>query len=249
MAAGVQVLNGAISVGGDERAPKNRKEESNGHKGRQETQGRQENSTYQDAAQGRLHCVEERYHQQRGRSSDRLLFVCLAKISDFSRSSTMKIIAASRLFQQGKQRLADASRYRLRLRHSKIHRFGVFAGEDIPAKTRVIEYAGERIGRRETRRRFLEGSPGRSRKQIYLAKWDGYWSIDGAVGGNGAELINHSCEPNMRLWKWRGRLWLRSLRRIRAGEELAYDYGFEGDGERVSCSCGSSNCRGMINRT
>lgn len=136
----------------------------------------------------------------------------------------------------------------MRLRRSKIHRFGVFALEDIPAKVRVIEYAGERISRVETRRRFLEGSPGRSRKQIYLAKWDNYWTIDGAVGGSGAELINHSCDPNMRFGRWRGKLWLRSLRRIRAGEELRYDYGFEKDGERVKCHCGSAKCRGTINR-
>lgn len=153
-----------------------------------------------------------------------------------------------RLFIQGKDSLARASRYELRLRRSRIHRFGVFAGRDIPAKARVIEYAGERISRHETRRRFLEGSPGRNRQQIYLAKLDKYWSIDGAVGGNGAELINHSCDPNLTLWKWRGRLWLRSLRRVRTGEELRYDYGFAKNGERVKCHCGSGKCRGTINR-
>jgi uncharacterized protein len=160
----------------------------------------------------------------------------------------MTALQQRRLVLTAKEQLAGASRYNLRLRRSKIHRFGVFAGEDIPAKIRVIEYAGERISRRETRRRFLEGSPGRSRKQIYLARWDDYWSIDGAVGGSGAELINHSCDPNMRLWRWRGRLWLRSVRKIRAGEELRYDYGFEKSGEPVRCHCGAAKCRGTINR-
>ena len=160
----------------------------------------------------------------------------------------MRSLADRRLFIQGKESLAGASRYDLRLRRSRIHRFGVFAGQNIPAKVRVIEYAGARISRREARRRFLEGSPGRSRRQIYLAKLDNYWSIDGAVGGKGAELINHSCDPNLALWKWRGRLWLRSLRRVRTGEELGYDYGFDKDGERVRCHCGSAKCRGTINR-
>jgi uncharacterized protein len=159
----------------------------------------------------------------------------------------MKLLSERDVFVIAKQRLAGASRYHLSLRRSKIHRFGVFAGQDIPAKIRVIEYAGERISRRETRRRFLEGSPGRSRKQIYLARWDNYWSIDGAVGGSGAELINHSCDPNMRFWRWRGKLWLRSLRKIRAGEELRYDYHFESDADRVPCHCGSAKCRGTIN--
>jgi uncharacterized protein len=160
----------------------------------------------------------------------------------------MKVLPERQLFLEAKEGLARASRYRVRLRRSKIHRFGVFALEDIPAKVRVIEYAGERISRRETRRRFLEGSPGRNPKQIYLAKWDNYWTIDGAVGGNGAELINHSCDPNMRFCRWRGKMWLRTLRWIRAGEELRYDYGFAKDGERVPCHCGSAKCRGTINR-
>lgn len=83
----------------------------------------------------------------------------------------------------------------------------------------------------------------------YLAQLDAYWTVDGAVGGNGAELINHSCEPNLKLRKLRGHLWLFSLRRIRAGEELCYDYGFSKSGKRVPCHCGAANCRGAINRS
>ena len=70
-----------------------------------------------------------------------------------------------------------------------------------------------------------------------------------AVDGNGAELINHSCEPNLKLRKLRGRLWLFSLRRIPAGEELHYDYGFSKSGKRVCCHCGAASCRGAINRS
>jgi hypothetical protein len=69
-----------------------------------------------------------------------------------------------------------------------------------------------------------------------------------AVDGKGAELIN-SCEPNLKLRKLRGRLWLFSLRRIRAGEELYYDYGFSKSGKRVCCQCGAASCRGAINRS
>ncbi len=112
----------------------------------------------------------------------------------------------------------------------------------------MIEYRGEKINRVETRRRFLHGSPGRSHKLNYLAQLDPYWTIDGAVGGTGAELINHSCEPNLKLRKFRGRLWLFSMRRIRPGEELGYDYGFSETGKRVRCRCGSAMCRGTINR-
>ena len=143
--------------------------------------------------------------------------------------------------------LSKASPFKLRVRNSGIHRLGVFAAQNIPAGRKVVEYAGERISRRETRRRFLAGSPGRSRKLNYLARLDPYWSIDGAAGGNGAELINHSCEPNLALRPIQKQLWLVSLRKVRAGEELRYDYHFAKNGERVRCHCGSPKCRGTIN--
>lgn len=153
--------------------------------------------------------------------------------------------ASQRLIFQ--QLLAKASRYKLRVVHSAIHRFGVRAGENIPAGRKVIEYAGERVGRTEARRRFLHGSPGRPPGLNYLAQLDSYWTIDGGSAGNGAELINHSCEPNLKLRKLGGRLWLFSLRRIRAGEELGYDYKFSKKGKRARCRCGAANCRGTIN--
>ncbi|HUJ32352.1 MAG TPA: SET domain-containing protein-lysine N-methyltransferase [Candidatus Acidoferrum sp.] len=146
-------------------------------------------------------------------------------------------------------KISTASPFRLRVRRSGIHRLGVFAVQNIPPRRKVIEYTGERISRRETRRRFLEGSNGRSRRLNYLACVDSYWAIDGAVGGNGAELINHSCDPNLALRVIRKRLWLISLRRVRAGEELCYDYHFAKNGERVRCHCGSRKCRGTINNS
>lgn len=151
------------------------------------------------------------------------------------------------LAQVAQKNLSEASPYELRVSGSGIHRLGVFAGGPIPKGRKVIEYAGERISRSETRRRFLEGSSNRSRRLNYLAQLDSYWSIDGAVGGNGAELVNHSCDPNLKLKRIRRHLWLVSLRKIGRGEELAYDYHFAKDGERVRCRCGATNCRGTIN--
>jgi len=43
--------------------------------------------------------------------------------------------------------------FKLGIRESKIHHRGVYALERIPARRKVIEYTGERIGRRETKRR------------------------------------------------------------------------------------------------
>src|ERR1700674_1858638 len=80
--------------------------------------------------------------------------------------------------------------FRLAIRESRIHRKGVYAEERIPAWRKVIEYTGERISRRETKRRADD-------KVTYLFTLDNYWTIDGAVGGSGAEIVNHSCEPNL----------------------------------------------------
>src|SRR5689334_24720685 len=107
--------------------------------------------------------------------------------------------------------------FRLEIRESQIHRRGVYALERIPAGRKVIEYTGERISRRETKRRG-HGSV------TYLFTLDNYWTIDGAVGGSGAEIINHSCDPNLRSTILRGHIIYISKREIRPGEELTVDY-------------------------
>jgi SET domain-containing protein len=132
------------------------------------------------------------------------------------------------------------SRFDLRASRSSIHRWGVYAGEEIPANRKVIEYTGERISRRETKIRA-------SRPLNYVFTLDKYWSLDGSVGGSGAEFINHSCDPNLSSRIVKGHVIYFSNRRIRKGEELTVDYNFAHDVEKVECSCGSKKCRGTIN--
>jgi SET domain-containing protein len=132
------------------------------------------------------------------------------------------------------------ARFRLEIRESRIHRRGVYALERIPARRKVIEYVGERISRRETKRRG-QGS------LTYLFTLDDYWTIDGSVGGSGAEIINHSCDPNLRSCIVGGHILYMSKRAIRRGEELTVDYRFSDKIEKVRCRCGSSVCRGTIN--
>ncbi|MBM3786989.1 MAG: SET domain-containing protein-lysine N-methyltransferase [Acidobacteria bacterium] len=131
--------------------------------------------------------------------------------------------------------------YKLRVGRSKIHRWGVFAAEPIPRGRKVIEYTGEKISRRETKRRANE------RVQIYLFTLNSYWTVDGAAGGSGAEIINHSCEPNIESRILRDHILYYSLREIRPGEELTIDYRFGKDEERIPCRCGATACRGWMN--
>ena len=136
-----------------------------------------------------------------------------------------------------------ATAFRLEARPSPIHRFGIFAAQVIPANVRVIEYTGVRIGYREAERR-------RERPYLYL-----FWVapgrlIDGAVGGSGAEFINHSCAPNVVVDITEGRVFFVSLREIAVDEELLLDYRVRADtndAPLMPCRCGAASCRGFLN--
>lgn len=138
---------------------------------------------------------------------------------------------------------STATPFRLEARPSPIHRFGIFAAQVIPANVRVIEYTGERIGYREAARR-------RERPYLYL-----FWVapgrlIDGAVGGSGAEFINHSCAPNVIVDIAEGRVFFVSLREITISEELLLDYLVRADRDDappMPCQCGAASCRGFLN--
>lgn len=132
------------------------------------------------------------------------------------------------------------ARFRMEIRESRIHHRGVYALERIPPRRKVIEYTGERISRAETKRRG-DG------KLTYLFTLDSYWTIDGAVGGSGAEIINHSCDPNLRTVIQKGHILYMSRRLILPGEELTVDYRFSEKCDVVRCRCGAKNCRGTIN--
>ena len=130
------------------------------------------------------------------------------------------------------------ARFRPRVRRSRIHRWGVYAGEAIPPRRKVLEYTGEKINRSEKKRR--EDSK-------YLFELDSYWTIDGGAGGSGAEFVNHSCNPNLVTRILRGHILYFSRRRIAKGEELTVDYNFDWEDEHVPCACGARRCRGTIN--
>lgn len=131
--------------------------------------------------------------------------------------------------------------FQLEVRPSKIHRWGVFALETIPKGRKVMEYTGEMVSRKEGKKRA------ESNEIHCLFTVDKYWYVDGAVGGSGAEFVNHCCEPNLESRIVHRHILYFSLREIQAGEELLLDYHFGKDQEKVKCGCGSSKCRGWIN--
>jgi SET domain-containing protein len=131
--------------------------------------------------------------------------------------------------------------FNLIIRRSNIHRYGVYAEERIPANRKVIEYTGARLNRRQAKEKDGGG-------YTYLFAVDAYWTLDGAAGGSGAEIINHSCDANLISRVMKGHVLYMSLRVIDPGEELTVDYNFGKTGDRTPCSCGAKNCRGTIEK-
>ena len=74
--------------------------------------------------------------------------------------------------------------------------------------------------------------------------------MDGDFKFNTARLINHSCDPNCEVDGKGLKLWIFTLRNIKKGEELTYDYGvgYDEDYKQFPCKGGSKNCCGYIVR-
>ena len=130
---------------------------------------------------------------------------------------------------------------------------GAFAMKRIPARTRLIEYAGERITAAESDRRDPDRPD--ARHHTFLFAIDDDVVIDAAVDGNDARFINHSCDPNCDAVIVDGRIWIDTIRDVAAGEELAYDYEYSLEERHTParkrqypCNCGSAKCRGTILR-
>jgi SET domain-containing protein len=139
------------------------------------------------------------------------------------------------------------------VRESDVHGTGVFANRTIRRGERVVEYKGERITAEESDTRYPDPEDTDEPHHTFLFEVDDEIVIDGAVNGNSARFINHSCDPNCEAVDEDGRIFIEALREIQAGEELNYDYGFDlGEPhtkklkELYPCRCGSENCRGTI---
>ena len=136
------------------------------------------------------------------------------------------------------------------VRGSDIHGRGVYATRRIPEKTRIIEYVGELVDKKESDRR-ANAQHERSLKTgdaaVYIFTLSKSWDIDGNVPWNTARLINHSCNPNCEAFIEGRKIFIYSLREIAEGEELTFDYGFDVDCyEDHPCLCGSDGCVGYI---
>jgi SET domain-containing protein len=139
----------------------------------------------------------------------------------------------------------------IEVRESEIHGTGVFARIKVPKEKKVIEYVGEKITKKESERRsvaLIEKNLGsQTDGAVYIFELNKRHDIDGNITGNPARFINHSCEPNCEPNVIKNRIWLISTRKIKEGEELSFNYGFDLDSyEDHECKCGAKKCVGYI---
>ena len=137
------------------------------------------------------------------------------------------------------------------VRRSAVHGRGVFAATEIPKGARIIEYKGKRVKWTWASKEYpdVDGEP----THTFLFELDEKWVIDANQRGNAARWINHSCSPNCEAVDDEGRIFIEAIRRIRAGEELGYDYNITSEDrltpaekKRWPCYCGTRKCRGTL---
>jgi SET domain-containing protein len=145
-----------------------------------------------------------------------------------------------------------ASKLPFIVKASSVHGTGVFASRTIQAGECIIEYKGERISWEKALAR-AEQHKIPINHTYFFSIADGR-VIDGAVKGNQARYINHSCEPNCEpLEHEDGRVFIYALRDIDVGEELTYYYALIYEGRHTNkikksfpCYCGAQNCSGTM---
>ena len=133
---------------------------------------------------------------------------------------------------------------------SSIHRRGVFAKKFIPEGTRIIEYVGEKITKKQADQIYAQSlaqSKTKGSGAVYIFELNKRYDINGNVPYNLAKYINHACETNCSTDNIRGHIWIIADRNIEKGEELLYDYGYDlTDWQEHKCLCGKPTCVGYI---
>jgi len=125
------------------------------------------------------------------------------------------------------------------IRSSAIHAAGCYTTTSVRKGLRVAEYTGPRMSKEEA-----DAANEESPITYLFGLGDGSVVIDGHCM---AMFINHSCDPNCETEEVKGRVWIKAIRKIEAGEEITYDYClYDGGEDDATCNCGATGCRGTM---
>jgi [histone H3]-lysine36 N-trimethyltransferase len=128
--------------------------------------------------------------------------------------------------------------------------FGLRANTELHANDFIFEYIGEVINEPTFRRRMRQYDE-EGIKHFYFMSLNRAEFVDATKKGNLGRFCNHSCNPNCYVDKWvvgtKLRMGIFALRKIKAGEELVFNYNVDRYGaDPQPCYCGEPNCTGFI---
>ena len=136
---------------------------------------------------------------------------------------------------------------------SPLHGSGLFAKNDIKKGSKVIQYIGDKVTKKEgdkrADRQIRKAKKDKNNGMVYVFELNKRYDIDGDVDYNFAKYINHSCNPNCEVDIIKDEIWISSIKNIKKGDELSYDYGYTFDKDDYKdheCKCGSKYCIGYI---
>ncbi|ESO12796.1 hypothetical protein HELRODRAFT_62386, partial [Helobdella robusta] len=111
--------------------------------------------------------------------------------------------------------------------------WGLQADEDMPVGTFIMEYVGEVLDYREFKYRVKKYDKENIPHHYFMAL-NGEEVIDATKMGNVSRFINHCCDPNAETQKWtvggQLRVGFFTIKPVRKGEELTFNYQFESYG-------------------
>lgn len=113
----------------------------------------------------------------------------------------------------------------------------------------IIEYVGVAV-----KKKYLDNLFARYRNErmLYIMGLDNDVYLDARKKGGIARYINHSCDPNCAVHRWKvngvSRAGIFAVRDIEVGEELGFDYKWDRKRGRAptKCYCMAKNCRGTL---
>ncbi|KAH0552920.1 histone methyltransferase set2 [Trichoglossum hirsutum] len=128
--------------------------------------------------------------------------------------------------------------------------FGLRTDSDLNPHDFIYEYVGEVINENQFRRRMIQYDE-EGIKHFYFMSLSKGEFVDATRKGNLGRFCNHSCKPNCYVDKWivgdKLRMGIFAGRRIKAGEELVFNYNVDRYGaDPQPCYCGELNCTGYI---
>lgn len=128
--------------------------------------------------------------------------------------------------------------------------YGLRADSELQPHQFVYEYIGEVINEAAFRRRMRQYDQDGIKHFYFMSLSKGEF-VDATRKGNLGRFCNHSCNPNCYVDKWvvgdKLRMGIFAERRIRAGEELVFNYNVDRYGaDPQPCYCGEPNCSGFI---